>query len=135
MAARQDEFERFAELLSGIGPVKVRRMFGGAGIFADGVMFALIAGGELYLKVDGEDEARFRAEDLEPFTFTAKGRSVAMSYRRAPARLYDDPDELTEWARRALAAALRSQTRKPSAVPAKRATRAGKRRSRDGVDR
>ena len=109
------------ELFSAFGPVEVRRLFGGAGIYADGLMFALVSGGVIYLKADEHNAAAFEREQLEPFSYATKeGRRGIMSYRRMPDRLYDDPDELAAWARDALAAAGRSGT--------ERSAKAGKRR-------
>jgi DNA transformation protein len=106
------------ELFRDFGPVEVRRMFGGAGIYADGMMFGLVADGVIYLKADEQNVAAFEAEKLPPFTYATKdGKRGVMSYRRMPDRLYDDPDELAAWAREALAAARRGRVRKtrPSA--------------------
>jgi DNA transformation protein and related proteins len=116
--------EAIRELFSVFGPVTVRRMFGGAGIYADGTMFALVASGVIYLKTDEQNTPAFERERLAPFTYETKdGRRGVMSYRRMPDRLYDDPDELAIWARDALAAAHRSGT-------GKRAKKAGKKRKR-----
>jgi DNA transformation protein and related proteins len=77
-------------------------LFGGAGIFADGRMFALVSDGVIYLKVGAHNAPAFDREQLEPFTYATKvGRRGVMSYRRMPDRLYDDPDELAAWARAA----------------------------------
>jgi DNA transformation protein len=96
------------ELFSAFGPVEVRRLFGGVGIFADGRMFALVSDGVIYLKVGAYNAPAFDREQLEPFTYATKaGRRGVMSYRRMPERLYDDPEELAVWAREALAAAGR----------------------------
>ena len=101
------------ELFRVFGPVEVRRLFGGAGIFADGLMLALVSDGVIYLKTDEHNAPAFEREQLEPFTYaTSKGRRGVMSYRRMPDRLCDDPDELAAWARDALAAARRSGTGK-----------------------
>src|SRR4051812_35611150 len=87
-------------------------MFGGAGIYADGTMFALVADGVIYLKADERSTPAFERENLPPFTYATKdGKRGVMSYRRMPERLYDDPDELATWARAALAAAQRSGVR------------------------
>ena len=103
------------ELFSAFGRVEVRRLFGGAGIFADGTMFALVSKGVIYLKTDGHNAPAFEREALEPFTYATKaGRRGVMSYRRMPDRLYDDPEELAIWARDALAAAGRSGTGRSS---------------------
>jgi DNA transformation protein and related proteins len=116
------------ELFSVFGPVSVRRMFGGAGIYADGTMFALVARGVIYLKADDVNTPAFERENLAPFTYETKdGKRGVMSYRRMPDRLYDDPDELATWARDALAAAHRSRPKSarpsPKAMPSKRRPR------------
>ena len=97
------------ELFAGFGRVSVRRMFGGAGIYADGTMFGLVADGVIYLKADEHTIPDFEREGLKPFTYTAKGRkSVALSYWRMPDRLYDEPDELAQWARASVMVAQRT---------------------------
>lgn len=93
------------EQFAGFGPVTIRRMFGGAGVFLHGRMFALVADDTLYLKAGAVNEADFDAEELPAFTYEAKGRAITMSYRLAPERLYDDPEELAAWARKAVLAA------------------------------
>jgi DNA transformation protein len=86
-------------------------MFGGAGIYAEGTMFALVSDGAIYLKADEQNAPAFEREKLEPFVYATKGgRRAVMSYRRMPDRLYDDPDELAAWARAALTAAHRKPT-------------------------
>jgi DNA transformation protein len=101
------------ELFSMFGPVSVRRLFGGAGIYADGTMFAFLYDGLIYLKAGECNAAVFDREALEPFTYTTKeGKRGVTSYRRMPDRLYDDPHELAEWARDALSAALQGRARK-----------------------
>ena len=109
------------ELFAAFGPVEVRRLFGGAGIFADGRMFALVSDGVIYLKAGAHNTPAFDREQLEPFTYATKvGRRGVMSYRRMPDRLYDDPDELAVWAREALAAAGRGGANtSPKARPRK----------------
>jgi DNA transformation protein len=98
------------ELFSVFGPVTVRRMFGGAGIYAGGVMFALIADGAIYLKVGESNVAEFDREGLAPFSYERrKGVRAVMSYRRMPDRLYDDPEELAVWARAAVEAARQTK--------------------------
>jgi DNA transformation protein len=87
-------------------------MFGSWGIFHEGTMFAIVASGRLYLKADGETEARFTAAGLAPFTYQRQGRLVALSYREAPPEALDDPAVLRDWARLALEAAARVPRRK-----------------------
>jgi DNA transformation protein len=92
--AVSDGYKAFlADLLSGFGPVQIRNMFGGAGVYADGVMFAILVDDTLYLKADETSAEAFAAEGKGPFTYRPKGRSpVAMSYWEIPERLLDDPD-------------------------------------------
>ena len=105
------------DLFSAFRPVVVRRMFGGAGIYADGVMFALIADEIIYLKVDDETASVFEQEGLAPFTYSKKpGKQAVMSYRRMPDRCYDDPDEMALWAARAFDAASRKKASVPKSV-------------------
>jgi DNA transformation protein len=100
------------ELFAGFGRVTVRRMFGGAGIYADGTMFGLVADGVIYLKADEHTIPDFEREGLKPFTYAAKGkrskRHVALPYWRMPDRLYDDPEELAQWARASVMVAQRT---------------------------
>jgi DNA transformation protein and related proteins len=101
----------------------VRRLFGGAGIYAGGTMFALVHEGVIYLKADEQNAPAFDEEQLGSFTYSRRGERASLtSYRRMPDRLYDDPDELSAWAKAALAAAGRSGTRKrrPSAKARKK---------------
>ena len=101
------------ELFAGFGTVEVRRLFGGAGLFADGVMFGLVSGGEIYLKADAETVPRFEAEGCGPFEYGTKtGTRAIASFRKLPERLYDDADELAEWARDALRRARRKAAAK-----------------------
>jgi DNA transformation protein len=102
------------DLFAPFGPVTIRRMFSGAGVFADGLMFALVVRDVIYLKVDDTNRADFEREGSSPFTYTrgrksGQLREHALPYWRLPERLYDDPDELAAWARRAFAAAERKK--------------------------
>jgi DNA transformation protein and related proteins len=100
------------DLLSEFGPVSIRNMLSGAGIYADGVMFAILVDDTLYLKADALSARDFAAEGKGPFTYRPKGRPpVAMSCWEVPERLLDDPEELVTWARRAHAAALAAKAK------------------------
>ena len=110
------------ELFSNFGLVEVRPLFGGAGIYADGTMFALVHDGVIYLKVDERNAADFERENLEPFSYSRRGERASLtSYRRMPDRLYDDPDELASWAQAALAAAGRGRRARTKSAPRPRA--------------
>lgn len=107
----KDAFASYcAELLAPLGPVRVQRMFGGHGLYVDGVFLAIVTGETLYLKVDGETAPRFEAAGCAPFTYAAKGRGrVSLSYRAAAAEAMDSPALMRPWALLALQAALRSR--------------------------
>jgi DNA transformation protein and related proteins len=111
--------EFIRDLFGQFGPVTVRRMFSGAGIFRDGLMFGLIVRDVIYLKADGSSIATFKHEGCAPFTYIrgkASGRPSqhALPYWRLPERLYDDPDELAIWAKRAFEVAERKKlTKRP----------------------
>ena len=117
MTASEGFVELLKDALSGLGPVSVRRMFGGAGVYADGVMFGLIADDTLYLKADDETKRAFEAEGLAPFAYDGHGRKIALPYWRIPERLLDDPDEMVVWAHAALGVARRSAASKPKPKP------------------
>lgn len=114
MAASAEFIAFLKEQMSGFGPVAHRRMFGGAGLYRDGMIFALVVDDILYLKSDTENCARFESENLAPFTYqTQAGERAVMSYCRAPERALDDRDDMTEWCRIAWGAALRAKVPKP----------------------
>lgn len=105
--------EYLHELFAPLGTVRIRRMFGGAGIYLDDVMFALLADDILYLKADDETRTNFEARQLEPFSYEAKGKKrVSVGYYRAPDEALESPAEMLPWARAAVGAALRVRRRK-----------------------
>ena len=112
--AGNSEFITFvADQLGALGHITTRRMFSGAGIYCDGVIFALILRDALYFKVDDGNRAAYQAEGLQPFSYEARGRTVELgTYWRVPERLFDDPDEMLEWARAAAAAGQRAVAKK-----------------------
>ena len=113
MAASREFIEFLTEQMAGFGPVSVRRMFSGAGVYRDDLIFALIVGDTLYFKTDEESRGPFEAEGLGPFTYsTKKGEHKLTSYWRAPSRCFDDPDEMALWCRRAYDVALKVQKAK-----------------------
>ena len=108
-----DDFDRITELFSGFGPVAVRRMFSGSGVFADELMIALVVDGVIYLKADDSLVPLFEREGQTPFSYkTRDGRRTLNSYWRMPERLYDEPDELADWARHSLQAARRAGSKR-----------------------
>jgi len=118
--------ESLRELFAEFGPVDVRRMFGGAGVFVGDRMIALVSREVIYLKADAETIPAFEQEGLAPFSYaTRNGEQKLTSYWRMPDRLYDDPEELARWARAAHEAALRAADKKRQ--PRKLASRKAKR--------
>jgi DNA transformation protein len=112
--AASPEFLAFLrDQLAPLGHVTTRRMFSGAGLYCDGVIFALLLRDTLFFKVDDINRAAYEAEGLQPFSYEAKGKTVVIgSYWRVPERLFDDPDEMVDWARAALAAGRRAEQKK-----------------------
>ncbi|MBN2133487.1 MAG: TfoX/Sxy family protein [Sedimentisphaerales bacterium] len=94
--------------LDSLGPVESRRMFGGAGIYCRGVMFALVADDVLYLKVDDSNRGDFEAAGTEPFR-PYPDKATVMSYYEVPADVLESRSELADWAQKALLAAERKR--------------------------
>jgi DNA transformation protein and related proteins len=124
------------ELFAQFGPVTMRRMFSGAGIFRDGLMFGLVIRDVIYLKADETNAAEFEREGSAPFTYTRGRKSGrpsqhALPYWRLPERLYDDPEELAVWARHAFAVAERKKFagRQPAKRNARRVGKGARRRA------
>ena len=109
-----DFADHLHELFAPLGTIQIKRMFGGAGIYVEGIMFALVADDVLYLKADAENRPLFEAENLEAFSYAAKGKQrVSLRYFRAPDEAMDSPQLMLPWARSAFGAALRSARTKP----------------------
>lgn len=104
--------EHIEELFAPFGPVAVKRMFGGHGVYADGFFFALETDGEIYLKADADTKPQFEAAGSNPFVYEGKSKPVTMSYWRLPDEALEDHDELRRWARLALDAARRAAVKK-----------------------
>jgi len=109
VSAKVSEFvTHLLDLLEPLGPVSARRMFGGYGIYLEGLMFALVADDTLYLKVDEHSRGAFQAAGLEPFRYSKKGKTYQMSYHAAPEDALEDAELMREWARKAVDAAMRA---------------------------
>jgi len=100
------------DLLSPLGPVTARAMFGGFGIYLDGLMFGLIADEVLYLKADAISKAAFEAAGMGPFK-PWEDKPMVMPYWEIPSEAWDEPEQFCAWGRSAFDAALRN--RKPKA--------------------
>jgi DNA transformation protein len=109
----EKEFTSYVvDLMQSIGPVNAKAMFGGYGIFHEGLMFGLVADSVLYLKVDKETENEFKAKGLEQFTYNKKGKEFRMSYYRAPEEALESGKEMSSWAAKAYSTALRAASKK-----------------------
>lgn len=106
------------EIFERLGRIETRRMFGGHGVWHEGRMIALVARDTLYLKADAESAAHFDRLNLPPFTYERQGKAMPMSYRQAPADLFEDREEAALWGRRAYEAALRSGQPPKNKTPA-----------------
>lgn len=114
------DFNEFAtELFEGMGAVKARRMFGGAGLYLNDVMFALIDNDTIYLKTDEALACALIAEGAEPWVYE-KNPMAKHSYYRLPLDAMDDPDEAAHWGKKAYAVAAALKKPKPRKRAAKR---------------
>lgn len=109
--------ELMAPLAARIGPIAAKRMFGGHGLYYDGLMFGLVIDGRCYLKADAVTLPGFEAQGCEPFSYRSSGKEVVMRhYLSLPAQCLESASEMEPWAREAVEAALRLA----NAAPAKR---------------
>ena len=118
MVASASFAEFLREQLAPLGHVTMRRMFGKTGVFCDGFMFGIVADNTLYFRIDDQNRAAFKeAETFPPLNYKKQGSTIDLAFWRAPERLFDEPDELIEWARLALAAARRVAAKRERAAP------------------
>ncbi len=111
-SSKQAFANHLLDLLRELGPVRARAMFGGHGLLLDGVMFALLANEQMYLKVDEQSIELFNARQLSQFQFEARGKTVALSYCQAPAEAMESAEHALVWARLGLQAAMRANAGK-----------------------
>ena len=120
MANAPSFVEHALELLGSIGPVQARRMFGGHGVYARGVMFGLLDDDELFVKTDEVSRPRFLELGCRNWTYPGSGIEET-SYYRPPDEAHEDPEAMRPWAELGLAAALRLKAAKDAAAKAKAA--------------
>jgi DNA transformation protein len=109
MAVSNAFIEEAKALFAPFGDIRVRKMFGGAGVYCDDLFFALLDDGAIYLKTDAETRATFEARGLSPFSYETKDGAVGvMAYYGAPEEIFDDDDERRVWTMLALDAARRA---------------------------
>ena len=100
------------DLLQFIGPVESKSMFGGFGVFLEGLMFGLVADNELYLKVDDENRPDYEELGLQAFSYGKSGKEFKMSYYQVPEEAMEDGELLSSWASKAYGAAMRGAAKK-----------------------
>ncbi|PCH62037.1 MAG: transcriptional regulator [Gammaproteobacteria bacterium] len=110
--AEKEFVSYIVELMQSIGLVHAKGMFGGHGIFLEGLMFGLVADRVLYLKVDKETESEFRVRGLEAFVYSKKGKELTLSYFQAPDEALEDGEEMNAWANKAYCVAIRAALKK-----------------------
>ncbi len=113
--------EALKGLFKPFGEVTVRRMFGGAGVYAEGLCFAIESGGEVFLKADSLSQSTFAESGSSPFVYIARGKPMPTSFWRLPAIAHEEADELRRWALLAVEAARRAAETK--AKPKKKKAR------------
>ena len=113
MPKRSEFVEHVVESLRAFGPVEARSMFGGWGLYHEGLFFALVADDVLYLKADDENCAEFDARGLDHWVYEPrKGERIVTKYRQAPEEGFENATVMAKWARSAYGAALRSAAKK-----------------------
>jgi DNA transformation protein len=108
-ARKQALVDHLVAQMAGFGLVQARAMFGGHGLYHQGLMFALVADGRLFFKVDEQTVGGFERRGLGPFTYESRGKVGSLKYHEAPPEVMDEPDQMTPWARQAYGSALRAQ--------------------------
>lgn len=110
MAVSAGFLETVAEILGFAPEFRIKRMFGGAGVFSGELMFALADDEELYLRADDTNRPDFEAAGCSQFVFESKaGETMTLGYWRAPSEVWDDPESARRWAGRSLEAAARKK--------------------------
>lgn len=118
-----DSFAEFlCEQLAPLGRIILRRMFGKAGVFCDGLMLGMLADETLYFRVDAQNREAFaEATAFPPLNYAKGSQLIDLAFWRAPDRLFDEPDELLAWGRLALAAARRVAAKRKRPASTRRA--------------
>ena len=116
--------EALKALFEPFGSIAVRRMFGGSGVYAEGLCFAIELKGEVFLKTDALSQPDFSAAGSSPFIYVAKGRSRPTSYWSLPPVAHEEPDELRRWAGMGLEAARRAAEARAKPTPKRKARQA-----------
>jgi DNA transformation protein and related proteins len=109
MPVSEEYLDYLRDLLNWLPQLRIKRMFGGAGLYSDDIFFAIADDGDLYLKADKESVIFYRNGGSEQFTYETKGKLSRMNYWSVPAEIIEEPDELRRWVGIALDTALRAK--------------------------
>ncbi len=114
MASQLDsEFvDYLLDLMQVLGPVQSLRMFGGYGLFIEGLMFGLVVNRDLYLKVDDQTLSNYSEQGLQPFSYLRAGKPCALGYYQPPDSLFEDQQQMRDWGNQAIEVALRAAAAK-----------------------
>ena len=112
MTADADFVAYVLELFAPAGRASARRMFGGHGIYVDGLFCAIAFDGRLYLKTDADTQAAFAAAGCAPFVYTGQAEPIEMSYWSVPESALDAAEDMAPWLRKAMEAAGRKASKK-----------------------
>lgn len=119
MSVSREFLDWVLELLAPLGAVAARRMFGGYGLFLDGLMLAIVVDDVVWFKTDSQNRERFVSIGEPPFTYQRNGKPAQLNFYRAPDEAFDAPHTLKPWARSAFEAALRASRAKSAPRPRK----------------
>lgn len=97
--SKQDPYVTYIceDVLADISGITSKRMFGGYGIYKDGIFFAIIADGQTYFKVDKTNQEQYELHGSKPFTYQNKNKTVALSYWLVPENVLEDRELIAEW--------------------------------------
>ena len=110
MATSTNDYLNYClEILAPHGTITFRRMFGGFGLYRDGLFFAIIADDTLFFKVDDTTRTTFTDYDSEPFTYDKKGKSYNLNYYEVPVDVLENETLLEEFVEAACAVAERAK--------------------------
>jgi DNA transformation protein len=105
-----NSFKEFVlDQLSALPDVRARAMFGAHGLYSGDHFFAILDEGRLFFKTDAASQADYTARGMGPFTYESRGKVMTMSYHEVPADALEQPQELVEWARKAIGVAAKSK--------------------------
>ncbi len=103
-----DSFKEFVlDQLSALPDVRAKAMFGAHGLYSGETFFAILDEGRLFFKTDAQSQVDYTSRGMGPFTYESRGKMMTMSYHEVPPDVLEQPQELAEWARKAIAIAAR----------------------------